>query len=102
MAAPAIQNRTSQKAQPLASVVSGATDFKSDGLPFFWWKSIADAALQNAGELFKLQQPAVSAPSSQSSGDDEPDIEPPTSLDRLLHACPYRKPKPVGQRQRIG
>jgi poly[(R)-3-hydroxyalkanoate] polymerase subunit PhaC len=88
MGAPAIQNQTFQRAHPLASSVSGATekDFKSDTSPLFWWKSIADAAMQNAGELFKLQKPEASAPTVQTMAVDETDVEPPTSLDRLLHA----------------
>ncbi len=91
MEAPAIQNRTSQKA-PITSGLSASSEkhSKSDGSPLFWWKPIADAAMQNAGELLKLQQPAVSAPSAQTTDVDETDIEPPTSLDRLLHASSAR------------
>ena len=88
MASPAIQNRTFQKAHSLVSSLNGAPEkhSKSDSSPLFWWKLIADAAMQNVGELFKLQQPEASAASAQITAVDETDIEPPTSFDRLLHA----------------
>jgi poly[(R)-3-hydroxyalkanoate] polymerase subunit PhaC len=88
MAAPAIENRTSERGHPRVSALSGAIEKAStlDGASLFWWKSFADAMMQSASQLIKLQRPEATSASSETDAVDENDIEPPTSLDRLLHA----------------
>ena len=88
MPATATRTHTFGKAGPPSSPSATGVDERSADSsfsPLLWWKPVVDMAVKNAGEFLQTGcSPASVSPSS--AAPDEPDIEPPTPFDRLLHA----------------
>lgn len=72
---------------PAPSIATGNLSPKSAESPLLWWKPVGDALIKSVEQLSRTYKFATSPKSSDPSEfNDTPDIEPPTTLDRMLHA----------------